>query len=175
LFSTDPAFIHQAVAAGVDGITVDWERNGKPVRQAGADTQINADTLEDLRRVRASTDAQVICRINSYGATTAAEVEQAIEAGVNELFLPMVRSVTEVEAVLAQVNGRCGVGILVETVAATRIVVVGVMRDPPARRRARSDARPGAAGRRRRRCRRPAGGTGGRGRRGRRPRSRARR
>ena len=121
LFSTDPAFIHQAVAAGVDGITVDWERNGKPARQAGADTQINRDTLEDLRLVRASTDAQVICRINSYGATTSEEVEQAIDAGVNDILLPMVRSVTEVETVLAQVNGRCGVGILVETLAATRI------------------------------------------------------
>ena len=121
LFSTDPAFIHQAVAAGVDGITVDWERNGKPARQAGADTQINRDTLEDLRRVRASTDAPVICRINSYGATTAAEVEQAIDAGAHEVILPMVRSVEEVEAVLAQAGGRCGIGIMVETIAATRI------------------------------------------------------
>jgi len=121
LFSTDPGFIRRAVAAGVDGITVDWERNGKHERQANADTQINGDTLEDLHRVRASTDARVICRINSYGATTAEEIEQAIDAGANELILPMVRSVEEVEAVLAQAGGRCGIGIMVETIAATRI------------------------------------------------------
>ncbi len=121
LFSTDPGFIRQAVAAGVDGITVDWERTGKHERQADVDTQINQDSLDDLHRVRASTDARVICRINSYGATTAAEVEQAVEAGANEILLPMVRSAEEVEAVLAQAGGRCGIGILVETVAATRI------------------------------------------------------
>ncbi len=35
LFSTDPVFIRQAVAAGVDSIIVDWEYLGKEQRQAG--------------------------------------------------------------------------------------------------------------------------------------------
>jgi hypothetical protein len=122
LFSTNPAFIRQAVASGVSGIIVDWEYIGKQTRQAFADTQINCDTLDDLGQVRACTDALVICRINSYGVTTTEEVEQAIKAGADELLLPMVRTVEEVETVLDQVRGRCGVGILMETVAATMLI-----------------------------------------------------
>ena len=38
LFSTDPAWIRSAVAGGVSGVIVDWERLGKRERQAGADT-----------------------------------------------------------------------------------------------------------------------------------------
>lgn len=122
LFSTNPTFICQAVAAGVAGIIVDWESISKEARQAFADTQINRDTLDDLRRVRACTDVRVICRINSCGVTTADEVEQAIEAGADEILLPMVRTLREVETVLHQVRARCGVGILVETVGATLLV-----------------------------------------------------
>lgn len=118
LFSTDPAFIRQAVAAGVDSIIVDWEHIGKEQRQAWADTQINYDTLEDLRQVRACTEAKVICRINCYGRTTAEEVAQAVKAGADEILIPMVRSLEEVEAVLDRAGGRCGVGVLIETVAA---------------------------------------------------------
>ena len=132
LFSTNPTFIRQSVEAGVRGIVVDWEHTGKERRQALADTQINRDTLDDLRRVRACTHALVICRMNGYGATTAEEVEQAVEAGADELLLPMVQTVEEVEAVLDQVKDRCGVGILVETVAAT-MLVEGLARLPLSR------------------------------------------
>ena len=62
LFATDPQFIRRAVAAGVDGIIVDCEYIGKEVRQAGADTEINHHTFADVRRVRASTSARVLCR-----------------------------------------------------------------------------------------------------------------
>jgi hypothetical protein len=120
LFSTDPRFIRPAVASGVDGIIVDWERLGKEERQAGADTQIGADNLEDLERVRTCTEALVVCRVDRFGPTSEREVEAAIRAGVDEILLPLVRSTEEVEAVLSLVDGRCGVGILVETVAAVR-------------------------------------------------------
>ena len=61
LFSTNPSFIREAVAAGVNAIIVDWEKTGKEQRQAYADTQINYDTVKDLRIVREATDAVVIC------------------------------------------------------------------------------------------------------------------
>jgi len=67
LFSTDPAAVARYTAAGIDGFVVDWERRGKVARQTGADTEINADTPEDLRRVRAGTDARVVCRVNPSG------------------------------------------------------------------------------------------------------------
>jgi hypothetical protein len=64
----------------------------------------------------------VICRINKYSTRTAEEVEQAVAGGADEILLPMVQSTEEVEHVLRQARGRCGVGILVETVAAIQVV-----------------------------------------------------
>ncbi len=118
LFSTDPAVVRAAGAAGVAGFVVDWECQGKPERQRAADTQINHDTPEDLRRVRAATDRIVICRINGFGAATPIEVEQAVAAGADEILLPMVRHPREVERLLELVRGRARVGILVETLEA---------------------------------------------------------
>jgi len=118
LFTTDAAIVEEAGAAGIAGFVVDWERRGKEVRQAGFDTQIGADDAEDLRRVRAHTRARVVCRINGVHEGTGDEVEEAVAAGVDELLIPMVRRPEEVEAVLARVAGRAGVGILVETVDA---------------------------------------------------------
>jgi hypothetical protein len=115
LFSTDTTFIPQAVASGVDVIIVDWENRGKEIRQTNWNTQINYDTPEDLRKVRVATGAPLLCRINGYGTTTKREVEEAIEKGADEVILPMVRSLREVEAVLDQVRSRIGVGILIET------------------------------------------------------------
>ncbi|MGY1815597.1 aldolase/citrate lyase family protein [Blastococcus sp. SYSU D00820] len=115
LFTVDPAWGRDVVAAGAAGIVVDWERRGKHRRQAGEGTQINADTVEDLARMRAATDGRLLCRLNAFGPWTAGEVEDALAAGADELLLPMVRTCAEVDRTLDLVSGRCGLGILVET------------------------------------------------------------
>jgi hypothetical protein len=119
LFSVEPPFVREAVAAGVAGIVVDWERQGKRQRQAGADTQISNDTPEDLDRVRSASSGPVIVRLNALGPETESEVERAIASGTDELLLPMVHGPAEVERLLEIVADRCGVGILVETVEAS--------------------------------------------------------
>jgi len=103
-------------------VVVDWERRGKVARQAGADTQINADTPEDLARVRTAQSGRILCRVNRWSPWTAAEIELAIVLGADEVLLPMVRRAEEVDAALAVVAGRCGLGILVETTEAVRHV-----------------------------------------------------
>ncbi|HEY5609907.1 MAG TPA: aldolase/citrate lyase family protein [Thermoanaerobaculia bacterium] len=115
LFSTNRELIREAVPAGVEMIVVDWESRGKADRQVGADTEINHDTPEDLRRVRAATDAIVLCRINQNGEWTADELELAIAGGADEIMLPMVRKPADVERLLEAVDGRCKTGILIET------------------------------------------------------------
>lgn len=120
LFSVDPAAIRESVRAGVDAIVVDWECGGKHDRQAGADTEINRHTLDDLRRVRAATNGRVICRVNAPHAGSAEEVGLAIGAGADEILVPMVRSADDVVRMLELVNGRRGVGILIETEDAVR-------------------------------------------------------
>jgi hypothetical protein len=117
LFSADPATVLPAVAGGVAGVIVDWERIGKRHRQAGADTQIGEDTVDDLRRVRACTPARVLCRVDNDAELLDEQVDTAMALGADEVLLPMVRSVAEIERLLDSVSGRCGVGVLVETLA----------------------------------------------------------
>jgi hypothetical protein len=118
LFSIDPLFIRGAVDAGVGEIIVDCEFRDKHRRQADADTEINHDTIEDLRRVRACTRARVLCRINSFSEDTPREIEEAIEAGADEILLPMARTPAEIERAITLAGGRCGLGIVLETVDA---------------------------------------------------------
>ncbi|HZI96965.1 MAG TPA: hypothetical protein VFD41_05505 [Actinomycetales bacterium] len=121
LFSVVPDLVRRTVAAGATGVVVDWERRGKSRRQAGHDTQINADTPRDLERVRAATDGLVLCRLNGFGPWTADEVDAAVARGADELLLPMVRTTVEVDRALDLVGGRCGLGILVETSEAVAV------------------------------------------------------
>jgi hypothetical protein len=115
LFTVDPRWGADVVAAGAAGIVVDWERRGKARRQLGEGTQINADTPDDLARVRAATDGRLLCRINGFGPWTGGEVDEAIARGADEILLPMVRTPDEVDRTLDLVDGRCAFGILVET------------------------------------------------------------
>lgn len=121
LFLADPDFIPAAIRAGVTGIVVDWERVEKERRQSFADTQINQHSVEDLWRVRRLTEAPILCRINGLSSTSQEEIDLAIEAGANEILLPMAQSLDEVRSFLEMVGRRCGAGILIETVTAVRI------------------------------------------------------
>jgi hypothetical protein len=118
LFSADPATVRAAVAGGVAGVIVDWERIGKRHRQAGADTQIGEDTVDDLRRIRACTPARVLCRVDNDADLLDEQVDTAIALGADEILLPMVRAADEAGHLLDHVAGRCGVGVLVETLGA---------------------------------------------------------
>jgi hypothetical protein len=120
LFSTNPATVRTALAAGVDGIIVDWENQGKKSRQESFDTQINYDTYDDLCRVREVTpEGQLICRINGFSHEhTHEEVELALKAGADEIFLPMVQHCEDASRTYDMISGRAEFSILIETVPA---------------------------------------------------------
>jgi len=121
LFSSSSEMVREATKGGVDTFIVDWEFRGKESRQTGYDTQVNREDVSDLRRLRRLTDNRVLCRVNGSGASTPDEVSMAINAGADEILLPMVRSTDEVERTLDLVNGSCGLGILIETPEAVRL------------------------------------------------------
>ena len=121
LFFKGINYIKPAMESRIDGIIVDLEHIGKESRQACADTEINYNDFGDLLNVRVNCASKVICRINRFGGYTPVEIEKAIEIRADELLLPMARSAREVEAVLKQASGRCGVGILIETKEALEI------------------------------------------------------
>lgn len=124
LFATNPIVIRSAAEAGVNGFIVDMENKGKQSRQAGFDTQINQNTIEDLIITRKNTDRKVICRINGFSDHTPLEVEQVVQAGADEILLPMVRKPEEVLKTLDFINSRCALGILVETTDAVLIAAL---------------------------------------------------
>jgi len=117
LFVNDANSARSAVAYGLDHFLVDFENHGKEARQLGYDTEIAPATLDDLRAVSAVEGGRAWCRIDRPGPGTAQQVEHAIDAGAQGIFLPMVESAGEVEAFLHQIDGRCAAGILIETLS----------------------------------------------------------
>ncbi|GMQ86402.1 MAG: hypothetical protein BMS9Abin07_1979 [Acidimicrobiia bacterium] len=130
LFSSDSSLVAALGGSGPDrvgGVVVDWERHGKLERQAGArerigvDTQINEEGPEELMEVSSIAKVPVLCRLNHWTSKSPEELETAIACGASEVLLPIVRTTEEVEAALDAARGRVGVGIMVETIEATRI------------------------------------------------------
>jgi hypothetical protein len=121
LFTHDAGHAAAATAAGIAQVVVDWEWRGKAERQADRNTQISKATVEDLRAVHAAVGERVICRINNTAGERIAERNLAIDNGAAEVWLPMVRSVAEVEQCLVDIDGRARLGIMVETREAMRL------------------------------------------------------
>jgi hypothetical protein len=119
LFYKDVLSAHEAIDAGVNGIILDWESKGKTSRQISYDTQISVHNKHTLLEAR-QLNSNLICRVNGFPFFSEEEVKTAIDAGANEILLPMVRSPHEIEHVLHLINGQCAMGILVETTDATQ-------------------------------------------------------
>ena len=114
-----PGAAHKA-----DAIVVDWERSGKEARQShaaallGFDTQIAPDSPVDLASVVAYSTIPVICRIDGWAHSGRSDLSRAIDSGVSEVIIPMVRGPHEVEQALLTADERVGVGVMIETVDA---------------------------------------------------------
>jgi hypothetical protein len=118
LFEPEPEAAAAALAAGIDGLIVDLELDGKRRRQEGADTEINDQQPSDLELGRGLGARLRYCRIEGPGLWTREQVEAVLGHAPTHVLLPMVETPEEVERLLAMVDGRAAVGILVETVAA---------------------------------------------------------
>jgi len=115
--------LHQRAAElGFDTLIVDLEREGKSHRQSGFNTQISAHTISDLAAIRQATDTRIICRIDAMSAGSADQINAVIQAGADEILVPMVRRVGEVETALHIIDGRVGLGVMIETSDSLQIV-----------------------------------------------------
>jgi hypothetical protein len=122
LFEKRPEAVRRALAAGLSSFLVDMEWRGKEARQLDSDTEINRDVPDDAKSLRSLGAPRVWCRLDRLGPWTTEEIEAAIDAGVDLLFLPMVERPREVEAVLRSIDGRAPLAILVETPGAVDAV-----------------------------------------------------
>jgi len=121
VFETDAAAIRANVAAGLHEVMIDCEWRGKVDRQHGADTDTSYVEIDGVAAAASVPGAFVHCRINAHGVWTEEEIETAIAAGAQQIFLPMLRRIDEVEHFLHRIDGRAHAAILVETDDAVRI------------------------------------------------------
>jgi hypothetical protein len=115
LFVRKTEQIRWAQTAGIQDFMVDCEWRGKTDRQEGADTDTRHSSYEFISEASSIKNSRIHCRINHFGPWTGQEIETAIEAGAYQIFLPMVRSVKEVEQFIDLTSNRVKSAILVET------------------------------------------------------------
>lgn len=115
LFTHDFVYGAAAVRAGAKGVIVDWEWQDKAARQRGRDTEVNHGTEADLRTMRSVVNGLVACRVNNQPGIRVSETARAAELGADEVWLPMVRSISEIEECLAVLPSACKLSILAET------------------------------------------------------------
>lgn len=120
--TNSPEVAQIAEASGVDRIFVDMEYIGKSDRQGGMDTVQSRHTVEDVKLIRKCLKrAQLLVRVNPIHEATenydasAEEIDAVIAGGADILMLPYFKTVEEVKAFIALVNGRAQTMLLVET------------------------------------------------------------
>lgn len=115
-FHSNEERLHSLNATELTGFIVDLEKKGKELRQQLYNTQITEHTLTDLALVRNATSKPIICRINNSGSLDTEEMKMVLDYGADELLVPMIKRIEEVEHVLASVNGSAKVSVMLETV-----------------------------------------------------------
>ena len=123
LFTNRPGLAAAADAAGVDNVGPDLELLGKHERQGGMNRWISDHQEGDLPAVfRALVCARPFVRCNPPHGGLAVEIERLIGLGARVVMLPHFHTVAHAQAFVRAVAGRARTVLLVETVAAVRVV-----------------------------------------------------
>jgi len=116
IITNNTAIAADAQAAGVSRIMVDLESHGKKERQATRTTFISTHAKEDIPVIRKTlTTAQLIVRINPWHAGSGREIDFAVGEGADIIMLPMITSISHLDAFLDHLAGRAIALPLVET------------------------------------------------------------
>lgn len=115
VFETDPVKAAALHASGYSSFIVDLETLGKDLRQLGYDTEINCNTVDDIRHLYTAGIQKVWTRVNGFGDHSKTEIEEAIRHGTACIILPMVRTIDEVDACLDYIDGRAELCVMIET------------------------------------------------------------
>jgi len=118
LFHRDLTVSTQGLDAGAAGVIVDLESRGKQKRQLGFDTEINSHTVKDLAALRRLTKGHLLCRISQPDPDDR-EIGAVIDAGADEIIVPMLTDAAQIERLLRKVDGVCQIMAMIETQAAT--------------------------------------------------------
>lgn len=114
--TNDPAFARRCDALGGFRLFVDLERLGKAERQAGRNTFISVHSLADVTAIKqVLRRSPLMVRVNPMHESTAAEVEQVLARGADQLMLPMFMQAGELRDFSKIVAGRAPIVALLET------------------------------------------------------------
>jgi hypothetical protein len=115
LWTIDPNLARAAAAADVRWIGPDLEFDGKAERQAGTGSLISRHPLESVDVLRSVIGKRsLFARCNAPSRALAGEIEYLLERGVSCLMMPMIRRLSEAEAIAEQVAGRAKLVIMIE-------------------------------------------------------------
>lgn len=108
---------------GVDKIWVDLEKIGKEERQKGMNTVKSNHQISDIANIKkVLTVSELLVRVNPLYEGSAAEINSVINAGADNIMLPMWSSLEEVKRFLDIVKGRTRTTLLLETKEAVSCV-----------------------------------------------------
>lgn len=117
-FTGEPELARQAAAAGIERVVVDLEIRGKRERQAGFDTEIAIGNIAIIAAMRRAGSPPLVCRVNGPHPGSAVEIATVLDAGVEWLCFPMLRTVAELRELLTFTGGRARTMAMLETRAA---------------------------------------------------------
>lgn len=106
----------EAIRAGIDGVIVDLEKKNKIERQSGFDTQINQHSINDIINLKKlDPSIYIICRTESISNTNKNEIQAIIDAGADEILIPMVKKRHEINTALSWLSNQIPLSIMLET------------------------------------------------------------
>lgn len=111
----------ELIDAGIDGIIIDWESEGKHLRQQLYNTQVNEHGIKDLKTVVNHNPKHIICRINGPYFLELKEIDLAIELGADEILIPMVRTLDQAKSLRDYIGDRAATSFMLETNEALNI------------------------------------------------------
>ena len=105
----------KGIEAGLNGVVVDLETRGKEGRQSHYNTQISEHNLSDLKELRSNTSSHIICRINGGNYLSKEEISDVIAAGANEILVPMITNLKQMDFLVNVVPNDIALAIMIET------------------------------------------------------------
>ena len=122
VFHRDQDTNHQCISGGAAGIVIDLESKGKWERQNGHDTEINFHSTQDIRDLKSAGSAYVICRCNAINSNSEIELNEIIAAGADEILIPMISTLDEVDFAKNIISNRCDISLMIETPQAIELL-----------------------------------------------------
>ncbi len=116
ILTADPSFANKAQQAGIDRIFYDLEYINKRERQAGRNTVLSNNNIEDIPQIKKILcKSELLVRVNPIHQYSQIEINKAIDYGADILMLPMALDRTDVKNFIDMIDRRVKSCVMIET------------------------------------------------------------